>query len=204
MLDSEGSYSLSSLDIMGYVVVVQESHNLYKVAKSKTLNEDAASVVWSFETAHESDLEQLVRQKLDGYISDESLEHYEISPELLAQNLKELEFTLASFIEAQEQADAYSKLEASDTMLSPTDEVKSLSFELSLVKKRLALLECEKTYLENKIKAIIGRSAGIEGIATWKTSTIMRIDTEAVKRDYPDVYASCVKETKSRRFCLKG
>ncbi|MBS0634838.1 MAG: hypothetical protein JSR37_05190 [Verrucomicrobia bacterium] len=184
---------------MPYVFLTNAGPNRYSIGREKVLKLPPESLAWSTETEHDATLELLLKKMLEPHYSHGS---YEVDHPHLAHYLHEAQELLARHIEAQECSEAYSRLEPSTTMIAPTDEAKTLFDQLDSVKKKLALLECEKEYLENRIKALIGNAAGIQGVATWKATTINRLDSDAIKSQYPEIYASHLKTTKTRRFVL--
>ena len=185
---------------MAFVYIVQIGPDKFRLGRHKSLNECSGPIVWSKETEHAETCELFLRKKLEPH---DAHDFYEIPSSLLPKYLREIEALLATYIEAETESSAYAQAESSDSMLPASDEAKELFCELEIVRQRIALLECEKTFLENRLKALIGNSLGIQGVATWKTSVIKRLDAETVKTTYPDIYQSCLKETKSRRFCIQ-
>jgi predicted phage-related endonuclease len=160
---------------------------------------DNVTIFWFVETTHDSLVEIFLQKRLQEYLSGG---HYQISPEVLVKGLEEAEHFLASYCQAKDEADKYSKSSTNESMMSPSDEAKRLCTELALVKKKLSLLEDEKEFLETRIKCLIGEHAGIQGLATWKCSVAIKLDSDAVKANYPEVYEACLKENRTRRFYL--
>ena len=76
--------------------------------------------------------------------------------------------------------------------------------EWSMYSSLLAVREEEDTYryqrqlLENKLKIAIGRSDGLDGIATWKTQTVERLDQAALKSAQPDIFKIYSKTARMR------
>jgi predicted phage-related endonuclease len=64
------------------------------------------------------------------------------------------------------------------------------------------LLSFHKDRLEAELKLTIGTASGIERVANWKPALGSRLDTEALKGEWPDLYAAFLRETKTRRFTL--
>jgi predicted phage-related endonuclease len=52
------------------------------------------------------------------------------------------------------------------------------------------------------LKIVNGTASGIERVADWKTVLSHRIDSDRLKIERPDVYATFLTETRSRRFNL--
>jgi predicted phage-related endonuclease len=75
------------------------------------------------------------------------------------------------------------------------------------IKKTIDVFETEKKRLENLLKdAVADAEAGTVADYTvnWKNVTSNRVDSKALKEKFPDVYAQVTKESKSRRFEIKG
>ncbi len=188
---------------MPHVFIIQTGPDRYKIGRSNTMKESTCPLIWSLETEYDSTSLLLLRKKLEQHSCSDAPDCYEIPSTLLPKYIEEIEQLLATYIEAEEQSNVFAQADSNGAMLLASEEAQELSRELDIVKQRIALLECEKTFLENRIKALIGSSSGIQGVATWKTSVVMRLDTETVKTTYPEIYQTCLKETKSRRFCLQ-
>ncbi|MFA7185984.1 MAG: YqaJ viral recombinase family protein [Victivallales bacterium] len=80
--------------------------------------------------------------------------------------------------------------------------------ELRAVKAAIKTNETQKDELEFRIKNFIGENEVLfapdgSKLATWKQSTSRRIDTTALKHDYPEVASLVETESISRRFLLK-
>lgn len=84
-----------------------------------------------------------------------------------------------------------------------TDEVVDSLLE---VKERIASLKKMQTAYENCIKQSMKESERAEAShadITWKTGTSERVDTKTLKKEFPEVYKRCLKETRTRRFLVK-
>lgn len=76
-------------------------------------------------------------------------------------------------------------------------------YRLSELKRELAGLTEEKAGIENQLKAALGTApAGEYGTfrVTWKNRTSTRLDTTALKKEMPDVYAKFATTSESRTF----
>jgi hypothetical protein len=47
----------------------------------------------------------------------------------------------------------------------------------------------QKTRLENHLKLIIGRAAELDGIATWRSHTVEKLNYKAFETEAPELYA---------------
>lgn len=67
-------------------------------------------------------------------------------------------------------------------------------------------LSTEKAEIEQEIKMYMEDAEMASGgrySVTWKSSVSSRVDTTTLKKNYPDVYKKCCKESTSRRFLIK-
>ena len=88
------------------------------------------------------------------------------------------------------------ELEIADTLFERYDELKVL----------INKLEKEKKCIENEIKKQMGDSTfgyTNKKKVSWKNSKSNRVDTDFLKKEYPNIYNECLKETNSRRFAIK-
>jgi len=56
--------------------------------------------------------------------------------------------------------------------------------------------------LENKLKAAIGTAAGLEGLLTWKSVEVTRLDQKGLKEFDYEVYKRWAKPSMERRIQL--
>lgn len=84
-------------------------------------------------------------------------------------------------------------------------EIESRVQELQELKRLREELEAEIGAIEDEIKAHMGEQEQLIAGAfkiTWKAVTSSRIDTTALKKALPDVAASFIKQTTTRRFTV--
>lgn len=85
-----------------------------------------------------------------------------------------------------------------DKYLDKLDLYDKLKQEKKDIEKNIKLIEQEiKESMGNAQKAIVG-----ERKVFWKSVTQTRVDTDALKEKYPQVYQECSKESSSRRFTV--
>lgn len=85
-------------------------------------------------------------------------------------------------------------------------EIENTARELQELRRMKEELENEITSLEDVIKAEMGdreqMTAGAFKI-DWKTITSSRIDTTALKKMMPEIAERFMKQTTTRRFCVR-
>ena len=101
----------------------------------------------------------------------------------------------------------YYKYSAGSKITADTDIFNAIE-ALKIIKPKIKELETQKKELEFEVKDFIGEHElllGLDGskLATWKESTSKRINTTALKNDFPEIAFQVMKESKSRRFLLK-
>lgn len=85
-------------------------------------------------------------------------------------------------------------------------EVDNMIERYEEVKKLIKKLDKEKKEIENLLKKELGEcSIGYteKNKVQWKNSVTTRIDLDELKREYPDVYYDCLRESSSRRFSIR-
>ena len=78
--------------------------------------------------------------------------------------------------------------------------------ELMELKRMKEELEAEITAMEDEIKSVMGDEETLLAGAfkvSWKSVTSSRLDTTALKKALPDIAAKFMKQTTSRRICIK-
>jgi hypothetical protein len=110
---------------------------------------------------------------------------------------------LSEALPRRKEVEALSKEESDDRLLRPRDQdwevVRSLLHWRE--NKYKAEIECERN--ENRLKLTIGASAGIDGLATWKSHLVARFDQGAFKLAEPDLYQAFVREARQRDLRLR-
>jgi len=152
------------------------------------------------ETEHDSLCETYLHRMLRSKKSSASgaREFFAITPEELRSVIAEAREFLAEFVAKQEEADRLAEEETDGVLLKPGDA------EWSIYSSLLAAREEEDTYryqrqlLENKLKIAIGRSDGLDGIATWRTQVAERLDQAALKSAQPDIFRMYIKTSRTR------
>ena len=85
-------------------------------------------------------------------------------------------------------------------------EIESTARELQELRRMKEELEAEICSLEETIKAEMGEREHLTAGAfkiDWKTVTSSRIDTTALKKALPDIAERFMKQTTTRRFCVR-
>ena len=81
--------------------------------------------------------------------------------------------------------------------------VDGLIKEYLYLSERINEIKEKQSEVKNKICSMLGTAEAGEGLeykCSWKSSTTKRVDTEKLKKAFPEVYAAVVKSTTSRTF----
>lgn len=84
-------------------------------------------------------------------------------------------------------------------------ELESKVRELRQLQALIDEAAAEAESLRDEIKAYMGEREAVnagEYKVTWKTVKTARIDTNALKKAFPDVVQEFTRETVTRRFCI--
>ena len=89
-----------------------------------------------------------------------------------------------------------------------TQELTTIVRDLKELRLMAEQLDAEISVLEAAIKAHM-EEHGLDTLTTtdvkitWKAITSTRIDTTALKKEFPEVVAMYTRQTTSRRFCVQ-
>lgn len=96
---------------------------------------------------------------------------------------------------------------ADGTVVEASAEDQAYYEELVKVRQKMNDLQFEKDLLEAFLKNSIGEGerlvAGGRDLLTWKNQEANRLDSKALKQRYPALCRKFMKNTKTRRFCVK-
>jgi len=94
-----------------------------------------------------------------------------------------------------------------NTVAEPTQVIKQVHRELSMVRRERLLLGQRIEFLESKIQVAIGQNRGMAGIASWDWVDNWQFDVTAFKDEEPEEYARLNKvynrNCGTRRFILE-
>lgn len=125
-------------------------------------------------------------------------EFFAISAGELASVISEAREFLAEFVANQAEADRLAEAQCEGGLLQPGDPEWSIYRSLLTEREDEDHARYRRQLLENKLKIAIGRSDGLEGIATWKPQAIERLDVTALKRGEPDIFKTYSKTSRTR------
>jgi hypothetical protein len=198
---------------MAFVYILRSGEeNLFKIGKAIDVDRRAKQLATGnphpltefarVETEHPADCEKYLHHRLRTKRSRRSgaREFFEVEPAELEDLIRDVDVQVEEHVAALREAKRLAKLVHSDQMLEPTDSEKTKHRRLLEVREALEALVFERDRLEADLKVAIGNSAGLDGIATWKSYTKRELDSAALKADEPDVYRRYLREVRTRRF----
>ena len=156
------------------------------------------------ETRHDSLCETYLHRMLRSKksLASDAREFFAITPEALRSVICEAREFLAEFVAKQEEADRRAEEETDGVLLKPGDVEWSIYSSLLLAREEEDAYRYQRQLLESKLKIAIGRSDGLDGIATWRTQVFERLDQVALKSAEPDTFRRYAKSSRMRVFRL--
>jgi len=121
-----------------------------------------------------------------------------ITPEELTPVICDAREFLAEFVAKQEEADRLSEEETDGVLLEPGDPEWSIASSLLAAREEEDTYRYQRQLLENKLKIAIGRSDGLDGIATWRNQGVERLGQAALKSAQPDIFRMYSKTSRMR------
>ena len=197
---------------MPYVYILRSgSENLFKIGRTDrdvdarirqlaTGNPYRLTKFDVIETEHdllcETYLHKILRSRRS--IASGAREFFTITPEDMKSKIREAREFLAEFVGKQEEADRLSEQETDGVLLKPGDPEWSIYRELLGAREEEDGYHYQRLLLENKLKIAIGKSDGLDGIATWKIQERDRLDQAALKSEQPDIFRMYSKTSRTR------
>jgi hypothetical protein len=132
----------------------------------------------------------------------DATEFFEVDPDELSALVDDARNYVNEVLPIIAEAERLSEESWDDRILQPTEGVLETYRELVRVREQHDTLGFQKDHLEAELKLAIGTASGIERVADWKSVVQQRLDGELLRRERPDLYELCRRETRFRRFSL--
>ncbi len=201
---------------MAYVYILRSGNeNLFKIGRTDgdvearirqlaTGNPYRLTKFDVIDTEHDSLCETYLHRMLRSKrsLASGAREFFEMTPEEITSVICEAREFLAEFIANQAEADRLGEVETDGRLLQPGDREWSLYSRLLVAREEEDTSRYQRQLLENKLKIVIGRADGLEGIATWRNQAVERLDQAALKAAEPDIFRTYVKTARTRIFRL--
>lgn len=196
---------------MPVYVLREGSSNIFKVGRTKgdvdavirrlrTGNSQPLSIFEEILTDEESACEAFFHRHLREYrvVRGGGWEFFQVDPEVMRRAVANLRDMFDESRQLAREVGLLQKEVSDDTLLEPTNEDYGLFQRLLQIKREQDLLACECELIESKLKKRIGHSAGVRGIATWRTSVTRRYDEKVFGESDPELYG----EVLERYYCI--
>jgi hypothetical protein len=202
---------------MGFVYALRYgSENLFKIGRTKgklanrikELATGSAHRITPFdhiETEDEVQGETYVKGLLRSKRSrdSEGCEIYRLSEDEVRGAMRETRTFLEEFVPKERDAQILANETSDGTLLKPSDqdwERYSRILDLRVDEDSAVV---RRKLLEIDLKLVIGRTDGLERLATWKSHTVERFDATAFRDAEPKLFEKFVRTSVHRRFSLQ-
>ena len=95
------------------------------------------------------------------------------------------------------------KLESDGRLLKPTGDDLAKRDKVAGLLAQEAILKAQREMIIDEWKMCIGTADGIEGVATWRSQEVSRLDLEAFRSEHEDLYQRYVTSSTQRPFKLR-
>lgn len=171
-----------------------------------TGNPKRLKLVAEIETEHHGACEKYLHKTLGSKrIGDgDGTEWFALSPEELQAAFARARQYMAEYADDLAAIESLETTQPDDQLRAPTEEEMLLCRKAVELRQAQSRIGFELELIENKLKIAIGRSAGLDGVATWKSVSNTRLDFDRLKEERPDIYEAFLKPpTSTRTFRLK-
>ncbi len=197
---------------MAYVYILRSGdENLFKIGRTDgdvearirqlaTGNPYRLTTFDVIETEHDSLCETYLHRTLRSKrsLASEAREFFAITLAELMSLISEARDFLAEFVSNQAEADRLAEEETDGVLLKPGDAEWLIYSKLLAAREEEDTQRYQRQLLENKLKIAIGTADGLDGIATWRTQAVERLDQGAFKSAEPEIFKKYVKSSKTR------
>lgn len=187
--------------ISGFVKIGATSKNEIdgRIGSMQTGNPNRLKVLKKIETSDPFGLENLLHRKFES--KRRPGEWFEL-PEADVDEAERLARFFAESIPVQERVEKLKIERDNGILIEPLQQHQELVERLREVKYEYGRLKLEKEQLELELKALIGLSAGIYGLATWKAYDTHYFDRQQLEIERPDIFTEYWKTRVNRKLLL--
>lgn len=200
---------------MGYVYVLRSGDsNLFKIGKAinvdrrekalATGNPEPLILFEKIESEHASKSEAFLKERLRLRRSHRSAakEFYECDvDELVAAIEATREYERVVLTRAAE-VQRLARQQSDGRVLEPGARERKMFASLVAARQAEDDAKRERERWELELKLVIGTSAGLEGLATWKTEWFRELDEKALKQAEPEIFERFLREKPRRTLRL--
>ncbi len=157
------------------------------------------------ETDYDTVCETYLHRRLRARRSAESdaREFFSLTPAEVVDAVRDAREFLEDFVPRQQEAERLAREESDGVLLTPTDPEWEIYRRLIEIRAAEYSLNLDRTQAENQLKLVIGKSDGLERLATWKSHEVKRFDEAAFKLAEPKLFEAFVRASVQRKFRLQ-
>lgn len=156
------------------------------------------------ETEHDALCETCLHRKLrtKRCVDGEAREFFAVQPAELEDAIRDAREFLDEFVPKQREADRLAKEESDGHILKPGQEEWEAYRRVLQIREQEDDLSLDRALVETRLKLAMGRAAGLDRVATWKSHTVKKFDEAAFRLAEPDRFQDFVRESRIRKFRL--
>jgi hypothetical protein len=194
--------------------IVGGPENLYKVGKAKSLEERLRAhrtmsigrlePYAEIETEHYNEIETFLKHSLQGnrWLEGEGKELYQVEPRVIDAAI-EAARRRADLIPRMTEAESLSEEASDETVLTPDNAAMALYRERLRVKAAEWVAKHEGERVDAELKLLMGSACELEGVATFRSATMLDFDEARFRDDHKELYESYVVMKPVRQFRIQ-
>jgi len=153
-----------------------------------------------YEILCETYLKRVLRSKRR--TEGDGTEIFELALDELREAFDDAREFLQDYLPREQEADLLSREQSDGQILIPGERERELYQQLLKIRETEDRLRFERELVESELKLAIGKADGLQGIATWKTSSFRRFDRTAFRLADEEMYERFVRMDLRRTFRL--
>lgn len=156
------------------------------------------------QTAHPYAAEQFLKTRFAESRLANTTEWFVIERDEVDEGFLALERFMHSHLSTSQERTVkdYSRQKSNGILLEPKNNDKEIYKRLRKLKNQINCAKLEFDHWAAQLKYEIGVNQGIEGLITWGSETLHRIDQETLRTRYPEIWNECRKDLTVRYFRL--
>ena len=186
---------------MGYIYLVRHNgSDVYMLRR--TAAAEPNNVTAKIESDEPADCESFLLHYYESKCIDHQQKAFRFADDELASVVKAAEGFSRRFLPLQNAVERL-KHQASDNRFLPAEQrQRELCRQIHQLREEEFRVSKRRELLENELKVAIGTSAGIDGLATWRSHMQDSFDRERFKADHPELFKAYVHPKVTRMLKL--
>jgi hypothetical protein len=186
---------------MGFVYFIQ--HNGSDVyALRCTTSADPGNVDAKIPNDDPPECESFLHHYFESKCLDKKAKLFRLGTEDLGVATKAAEGFARRFLPLHHAVEQLKTQSSNNRLMAPEQRHRELCRQIRELREQEFRISKRRELLENELKVAIGTSAGIEGLATWKSHVQNTFDRERFKAEHPDIFNSYVHPKTMRTLQL--